>query len=89
MIGGELSQSRVGLPAAVSSMFQGVLLLMLLGFDALSNTRVVLTRAVGGGSSQAGGPSSNERASVASALTESGGPSPSGGLPSPAGTAKP
>jgi simple sugar transport system permease protein len=89
MIGGELSQSRVGLPAAVSSMFQGVLLLMLLGFDALSNTRVVLTRAVGGGSPQASGPSSNERASVASALTESGGPSPSGGLPSPAGTAKP
>jgi len=41
MIGGELSQSRVGLPAAVSSMFQGVLLLMLLGCDALSKIRWV------------------------------------------------
>jgi len=90
MIGGELSQSRVGLPAAVSSMFQGVLLLMLLGFDALSNTRVVLTRAAdGGGSPQSGGPPSTGRASVPSALTELGGPSSSGGLPSPAGTAQP
>lgn len=45
MIGGELSQSRVGLPAAVSSMFQGVLLLMLLAFDALAKYRIVGIRA--------------------------------------------
>lgn len=90
MIGGELSQSRVGLPAAVSSMFQGVLLLMLLGFDALSNTRIVLTRVAGaGGSSQSGGPSRPERATVATPLAEPGGRPSSGGLPGPAGAARP
>lgn len=40
MIGGELAQSRVGLPASVSSMFQGVLLMMLLTFDSLIQYRI-------------------------------------------------
>jgi simple sugar transport system permease protein len=34
-IGGELAQSRLGLPAAITGVFQGVLLLSLLGCDAL------------------------------------------------------
>jgi len=40
MIGGELAQSRVGLPASVSSMFQGVLLMMLLMVDSFINYRL-------------------------------------------------
>ncbi|GEJ58896.1 ABC transporter permease [Anaeromyxobacter diazotrophicus] len=36
LIGGELAQSRVGLPSAVSGVFQGVLLLALLGCDTLT-----------------------------------------------------
>ncbi len=34
-IGGELAQSRLGLPAAITGVFQGVLLLSLLGCDTL------------------------------------------------------
>jgi general nucleoside transport system permease protein len=34
-IGGELAQSRLGLPAAITGVFQGVLLLSLLGWDTL------------------------------------------------------
>jgi simple sugar transport system permease protein len=34
-IGGELAQSRMGLPAAITGVFQGVLLLSLLGCDTL------------------------------------------------------
>ena len=39
LIGGELAQSRVGLPPAVSGVFQGVLLLSLLGCDTLIHYR--------------------------------------------------
>ncbi len=39
LIGGELAQSRVGLPSAVSGVFQGVLLLSLLGCDTLIHYR--------------------------------------------------
>ncbi len=38
-IGGELSQSRLGLPAAITGVFQGVLLLALLGCDTLIQYR--------------------------------------------------
>jgi simple sugar transport system permease protein len=34
-IGGELAQSRLGLPSAITGVFQGVLLLALLGCDTL------------------------------------------------------
>lgn len=39
VIGGELAQSRVGLPSALSGVFQGVLLLALLGCDTLIQYR--------------------------------------------------
>jgi simple sugar transport system permease protein len=38
-IGGELAQSRLGLPAAITGVFQGVLLLSLLGCDTLIQYR--------------------------------------------------
>ncbi len=38
-IGGELAQSRLGLPAAITGVFQGVLLLSLLACDTLINYR--------------------------------------------------
>jgi ABC-type uncharacterized transport system permease subunit len=40
LIGGELAQSRVGLPSAISGLFQGVLLLSLLACDTLVQYRV-------------------------------------------------
>lgn len=40
LIGGELAQSRIGLPAALSSVFQGVLLFALLACDTLIHNRV-------------------------------------------------
>jgi simple sugar transport system permease protein len=40
LIGGELAQSRVGLPAALTGVFQGVLLLALLACDTLIQYRV-------------------------------------------------
>jgi ABC-type uncharacterized transport system permease subunit len=39
LIGGELAQSRVGLPSALAGVFQGVLLLSLLGCDTLIHYR--------------------------------------------------
>jgi len=39
LIGGELAQSRVGLPSALTGVFQGVLLLSLLGCDTLIHYR--------------------------------------------------
>jgi len=44
VIGGELAQSRIGLPSAVSGVFQGVLLLSLLGFDTLIHYRLRFDR---------------------------------------------
>lgn len=40
LIGGELAQSRIGLPSALASVFQGVLLFALLGCDTLINNRI-------------------------------------------------
>jgi simple sugar transport system permease protein len=40
LIGGELAQTRIGLPAAVSGVFQGVLLFSLLACDTLSQYRL-------------------------------------------------
>ncbi len=40
LIGGELSQSRLGLPAALSSVFQGLLLIALLAWDTLIHQRL-------------------------------------------------
>lgn len=40
VIGGELSQSQLGLPKSISSVFQGLLLFSLLACDALVNYRV-------------------------------------------------
>ena len=39
LIGGELAQSRVGLPSALTGIFQGVLLLALLACDTLVHYR--------------------------------------------------
>jgi general nucleoside transport system permease protein len=47
LIGGELAQSRVGLPSALSGVFQGVLLLALLGCDTLIQYRPRWSRASG------------------------------------------
>ena len=44
VIGGQLAQSRVGLPASVGGVFQGILLLALLGCDTLIHHRVRLVR---------------------------------------------
>jgi general nucleoside transport system permease protein len=43
VIGGELAQSRVGLPSALAGVFQGMLLLSLLGCDTLIHHRPRLT----------------------------------------------
>jgi simple sugar transport system permease protein len=45
LIGGELAQSRVGLPAALSGVFQGVLLFSLLACDTLIAYRLRWQRA--------------------------------------------
>ena len=42
LIGGELSQSRLGLPSALTGVFQGVLLFSLLACDTLIGYRVRL-----------------------------------------------
>ena len=44
LIGGELSQSRLGLPSALSGVFQGLLLFSLLACDTLAHYRVRLRR---------------------------------------------
>jgi general nucleoside transport system permease protein len=44
-IGGELAQSRLGLPKAMSSVFQGILLFTLLACDTLVNHKLRLIRA--------------------------------------------
>jgi simple sugar transport system permease protein len=43
-IGGEIAQSRLGLPAAAIQMFQGMLLFFLLAVDVMTNYRLRLTR---------------------------------------------
>jgi general nucleoside transport system permease protein len=49
LIGGELSQSRLGLPSALTGVFQGLLLFSLLACDTLVNYRIRMTRlAIGG-----------------------------------------
>jgi simple sugar transport system permease protein len=40
LIGGELGQSRLGLPNALTGVFQGLLLFLLLACDTLINYRV-------------------------------------------------
>ena len=42
-IGGEIAQSRLGLPAAAIQMFQGMLLFFLLAVDVMTNYRLRLT----------------------------------------------
>ncbi|THT99270.1 ABC transporter permease [Lampropedia puyangensis] len=44
VIGGELSQSQLGLPKSISSVFQGLLLFNLLACDALVNYRIRIKR---------------------------------------------
>ena len=53
LIGGELAQSRVGLPSALSGVFQGVLLFSLLACDTLINFRVRWQRPAGKAASAA------------------------------------
>lgn len=48
LIGGELAQSRIGLPSALSNVFQGVLLVALLACDTLINYRIRSTWRSGG-----------------------------------------
>lgn len=54
-IGGELAQSRLGLPQALSGVFQGLLLFTLLVCSALANYRIV--RVASGRASDVAGPS--------------------------------
>jgi general nucleoside transport system permease protein len=49
LIGGELSQTRLALPAALTLVFQGLLLFSLLACDTLIHYRVVLRRKLQGG----------------------------------------
>jgi simple sugar transport system permease protein len=42
-IGGEIAQSRLGVPAAAIQMFQGMLLFFLLAVDVMTNYRLRLT----------------------------------------------
>jgi simple sugar transport system permease protein len=44
-LGGEAAQIRLGLPSAVTGLFQGTLLLFLLAADVLIHFRVRLVRA--------------------------------------------
>ena len=46
LIGGELGQSRLGLPNALSSVFQGLLLVLLLACDTLIHYRLRLGSAL-------------------------------------------
>jgi ABC-type uncharacterized transport system permease subunit len=55
-IGGELAQSRLGLPKSVTGVFQGLLLFALLGCDTLINYRVRSTRAVARAAAPVAGP---------------------------------
>jgi general nucleoside transport system permease protein len=55
LIGGELGQSRLGLPSAVSSVLQGLLLLLLLACDTLIQHRLRWVRRANGGSTRAAG----------------------------------
>lgn len=48
IIGGELGQSRLGLPNALTGMFQGLLLVLLLACDTLINFRIRLRSALSG-----------------------------------------
>ena len=45
LIGGQLAQSRIGLPAALTGLFQGILLFSLLACDTLINYRIRLRAA--------------------------------------------
>ncbi len=45
LIGGQLAQSRIGLPAALTGLFQGILLFSLLACDTLINHRIRLKAA--------------------------------------------
>ncbi|RMX08102.1 ABC transporter permease [Corticibacter populi] len=56
VIGGELSQSRLGLPKSLSSVFQGLLLFNLLACDALVNYRLRLKGRQRATASPAGSP---------------------------------
>ena len=49
VIGGELSQSRLGLPSALTGVFQGLLLFSLLACDTLVNFRIRMTGFAGRG----------------------------------------
>ncbi|MBA83862.1 ABC transporter permease [Thalassobius sp. S69A] len=44
-IGGEIAQSKLGLPSAAIQLFQGMLLFFLLAVDVLTNFRIKLTKA--------------------------------------------
>ena len=55
LIGGELAQSRMGLPSALSGVFQGVLLFSLLACDTLINFRVRWLRPAGKAASATSG----------------------------------
>ena len=46
LIGGQLAQSRIGLPAALTGLFQGILLFSLLACDTLINHRIRLKAAL-------------------------------------------
>jgi simple sugar transport system permease protein len=63
-IGGELAQSRMGLPKSMTGVFQGLLLFSLLACDTLVNYRLVRrTRASASVSSSASSSSSSGGAS--------------------------
>jgi simple sugar transport system permease protein len=64
LIGGELAQSRIGLPNALTGVFQGLLLFLLLACDTLVNHRLRWR----------GAPSSRAVAAGTASTTSSGGP---------------
>ena len=67
-IGGELAQSRLGLPKSLTGVFQGILLFALLACDTLIHYRIRRkTRAPGGPSGSGGSAGSSPAANFATA----------------------
>ena len=68
LIGGQLAQSRIGLPAALTGLFQGILLFSLLACDTLINYRVRLRSFRGAPRAQPSALSSASSSAVPAAL---------------------
>jgi simple sugar transport system permease protein len=80
-IGGEMSQSRLGIPKSLTGMFEGLLLFSLLASDTLVNYRIRFVSPLAGGAAGASSPSA-----MASGGSAAAAPIPLGDGPPGAGT---